>query len=97
LAGAELSLNPSRLAKGGQNWQVFTNCQMARLSGGRDRDRTCDPYHVKEARASEIADFIGINGTKNGGKGRHVPLMFAFSGSLNLGALPKNKKAPPRI
>jgi hypothetical protein len=67
------------------------------VNGGRDRDRTCDPYHVKEARASEIADFIGINGTKNGGKGRHVPLMFAFSGSLNLGALPKNKKAPPRI
>jgi hypothetical protein len=27
-------------AKGGQNWQVFTNCQMARLRGGAERDRT---------------------------------------------------------
>jgi hypothetical protein len=61
----------------------------------RDRDRTCDPYHVKEVRASEIADFIGIDGTKNGGKGRHVPLMFAFSGSLNQRAIPRLRRALP--
>jgi hypothetical protein len=37
--------------------------------GGRDRDRTCDPYHVKEARHPEIADFIGNSGMKNGAEG----------------------------
>jgi hypothetical protein len=65
------------------------------FDGGRDRDRTCDPYHVKEARPAEIADFIGIDGTKNGGESRHVPPMFSFSGSLNLGALPKKQKSRP--
>jgi hypothetical protein len=49
----------------------------------------CDPYHVNEARPAEIADFIGMGGMKNGGKSRLVPLMFAFSGSANLRALPK--------
>jgi hypothetical protein len=38
-----------------------------------DRDRTCDPYHVNEARAPEVVDFIGNNGMKNGGESRHVP------------------------
>jgi hypothetical protein len=57
-------------------------------NGGCDRDRTCDPYHVNEARAPEIVDFIGNNGTKNGGESRHVPPMFSFSGSMNLRALP---------
>ncbi|MGC1844587.1 MAG: hypothetical protein WA730_19700, partial [Pseudolabrys sp.] len=56
---------------------------------GRDRDRTCDPYHVKEDRAPEVAVFMGKNGTKNGGESRHVPPMFTFSGSLNLRALPR--------
>jgi hypothetical protein len=38
---------PRMPAKCGQISQVSTIPQMARLRGGRDRDRTCDPYHVK--------------------------------------------------
>jgi len=29
-----------------EGWESDT-CTVARLAGGRDRDRTCDPYHVK--------------------------------------------------
>jgi hypothetical protein len=59
------------------------------FDGGCDRDRTCDPYHVKEVRGPKIADLYGICGMKNGNNSRDVPLMFAFSGSANLRALPK--------
>jgi len=65
------------------------NGRLAIYRGGRQRDRTSDPFHVKEVRGSEIADFIGINGTKNGAEGRYIPLMFSFSGPLNLRALPR--------
>jgi len=62
---------------------------METFDGGCDRDRTCDPYHVKEVRGPEIAASYGIYGMKNGNNSRDVPLMFAFSGSANLRALPK--------
>jgi hypothetical protein len=34
----------------GPRLQVSTKLRMARLGGGCDRDRTCDPYHVKVGR-----------------------------------------------
>ena len=42
-------------AKCGHISQVSTNPQMARMRGGCDRDRTCDPYHVKVGRLRERA------------------------------------------
>src|SRR5262249_51422241 len=82
-----------KAANRGLKLPVSRNRVIGRLRGGCDRDRTCDPYHVKEAHWPEIADFIGTNGTKNGGESRYVLLMFMFSGSLNLGALPKKQKS----
>jgi hypothetical protein len=66
-------------------------------NGGCDRDRTCDPYHVKEARRPEIADYIGNSGMKNGAEGRDVPSMFTFSGSMNLRALPRRFPADTAV
>ena len=40
-------LRAKKPANGGPSPQVSTKCRIARLGGGRDRDRTCDPYHVK--------------------------------------------------
>ena len=40
-------LKAKKPADRGPSSRVSTNCEIARLDGGRDRDRTCDPYHVK--------------------------------------------------
>jgi hypothetical protein len=40
-------LRAKKPANGGPSSQVSITSRIARLDGGRDRDRTCDPYHVK--------------------------------------------------
>ncbi|MEJ2116368.1 MAG: hypothetical protein P8Y36_00125 [Alphaproteobacteria bacterium] len=34
--------------------------QKAGKDGGRDRDRTCDPYHVNEGRGQETSEFAEL-------------------------------------
>jgi hypothetical protein len=66
---------------------------MEQINSGCGRDRTCNPNHVKEVEAPEIAEFKGSGGTNFGRESRNVPLMFAFLGSVNGRALPLLRKA----
>jgi hypothetical protein len=40
--------------------------EKSRKSGGRDRDRTCDPYHVKIASANEAKEYQVVRKSVNG-------------------------------
>jgi hypothetical protein len=40
--------------------------EKSRLNGGRDRDRTCDPYHVKIASANEAKEYQVVRKSVNG-------------------------------
>jgi hypothetical protein len=46
LFAVESLLNRNQLAAIGA-WQMPKKLERSKKSGGRDRDRTCDPYHVK--------------------------------------------------
>jgi hypothetical protein len=51
-----LLLNPDDMREAGI--RVFEKSVSSQQdNGGRDRDRTCDPYHVKVSRGARIADF----------------------------------------
>ena len=64
--------------------------------GGRDRDRTCDPYHVNEARGAEMKEFQRLNAANCGPGSPDVPGMFANSGSVDLRALPTPARSAVR-
>jgi hypothetical protein len=51
--------------------------------GGCDRDRTCDPYHVKEAPGTKMKEFQRLNKPYWGGNSPDVPSVFMPFGSLN--------------
>jgi hypothetical protein len=53
-------------------------------AGGRDRDRTCDPYDVNILPRSELADFCGVCAAKSGTNGNTFGLRSRFGGSVNL-------------
>ena len=43
-----LSARTKKPAIGGHTSHISVTGEKSRLDGGRDRDRTCDPLHVKE-------------------------------------------------
>jgi hypothetical protein len=49
---------------------------MNRLDGGRDRDRTCDPYHVKFVIPTQALRIIGGEDPSLPKKSRIVPCAF---------------------
>ena len=49
VAALEMLCSASSLSGRASSWSVWKRCATKLLiSGGRDRDRTCDPFHVKE-------------------------------------------------
>jgi hypothetical protein len=56
---AELLLNPGDMREAGI--RVFEKSVSSQEdNGGRDRDRTCDPCHVKVSRVARVADFAAL-------------------------------------
>jgi hypothetical protein len=46
--------------------------------GGRDRDRTCDPYHVKIEFEEEVSEYQVVRKPVNGISGTMFRLCFRF-------------------